>query len=138
MEQRHARLTTQVGSDSIRVGDHMSTLDVDAIQTNLEGQRVRLIEQLDELGATPSGDLRADLDYGDGFADAAATTAERTERIGLVDTLKGQLDEVEKALARLSDGTYGICANCGDAIPPERLEARPESTLCVACKSRNR
>lgn len=116
----------------------MSTLDVHAIQDNLESQKTRLIDQLDELGATPSGDLRSDVDYGDGFADAAATTAERTERIGLVDTIKGQLDEVEKALARIEAGTYGTCASCGEQIPPERLEARPESTLCVACKSRNR
>ncbi|MGA7272134.1 MAG: TraR/DksA C4-type zinc finger protein [Acidimicrobiia bacterium] len=116
----------------------MSTLDIDAIRTNLQGQRDRLIEQLDELGATPSGDLRVDLDYGDGFADAAATTAERTERIGLVDTLKGQLDEVEGALSRIEKGTYGVCAQCGVPIPPERLEARPESTLCVACKSGKR
>lgn len=116
----------------------MSTLDIDAIQTDLEGQRSRLVEQLDELGATPSGDLRSDLNYGDGFADAAATTAERTERLGLVETLKGQLDEVDKALERIEEGTYGQCAQCGKEIPPARLEARPESTLCIDCKSRNR
>lgn len=116
----------------------MSTLDIDAIQTDLEGQRSRLVEQLDELGATPSGDLRSDVNYGDGFADAAATTAERTERLGLVETLKGQLDEVDKALERIEAGTYGQCAQCGKEIPPARLEARPESTLCIDCKSRNR
>lgn len=116
----------------------MSTLDIDAIRENLENQRERLVEQLDELGATPSGDLKADLNYGDGFADAASVTAERTERLGLVDTLKGQLDEVDRALERIGDGTYGVCARCGQEIPPARLEARPESTLCVDCKSRNR
>jgi len=116
----------------------MSTLDIDAIQTDLEGQRSRLVDQLDELGATPSGDLRSDVNYGDGFADAAATTAERTERLGLVETLKGQLDEVDKALERIEAGTYGQCAQCGKEIPPARLEARPESTLCIDCKSRNR
>lgn len=116
----------------------MSTLDIDAIQENLENQRERLVDQLDELGATPSGDLRSDVNYGDGFADAAATTAERTERLGLVDTLKGQLDEVDTALERISEGTYGVCSNCGRDIPPARLEARPESTLCIECKSRSR
>lgn len=116
----------------------MSTLDIDAIRENLESQRKRLVEQLDELGATPSGDLKSDLNYGDGFADAAAVTAERTERLGLVDTLKGQLDEVDTALERIAEGTYGVCASCGQEIPPARLEARPESTLCVDCKSRNR
>lgn len=116
----------------------MSTLDIDAIRKDLEDQKARLVDQLDELGATPSGDLRSDLNYGDGFADAAATTAERTERLGLVETLKGQLDEVERALERVDEGTYGVCARCGNQIPPERLEARPESTLCVDCKSRSR
>lgn len=116
----------------------MSTLDIDAIRQDLEDQRTRLVDQLDELGATPSGDLRSDVNYGDGFADAAATTAERTERLGLVDTLKSQLDEVDKALERILDGTYGTCAQCGREIPAARLEARPESTLCVDCKSRNR
>lgn len=116
----------------------MSTLDIDAIRQNLESQRERLVEQLDELGATPSGDLRSDLNYGDGFADAAAVTAERTERLGLVDTLKGQLDEVDNALKRIEEGTYGICARCGKEIPAARLEARPESTLCVDCKSASR
>lgn len=114
----------------------MTALDIDAIREDLEAQRTRLVAQLGELGATPSGDLQADLNAGEGFADAAATTAERTERIGLVDTLKVQLDDVETALERIKEGNYGVCSNCGNPIAPERLEARPESTLCVTCKSR--
>lgn len=114
----------------------MTALDIDAIREDLEAQRTRLVAQLGELGATPSGDLQADLNAGEGFADAAATTAERTERIGVIDTLKGQLDDVETALERIKVGAYGVCSNCGNPIPPERLEARPESTLCVTCKSR--
>lgn len=116
----------------------MTTPDYDAIRTNLDAQRARLVAQLAELGASPSGDLEADLNAGEGFADAAATTAERTERIGVVDTLKGQLDEVELALRKLDEGTYGFCSNCGNPIPVERLEARPESTRCVACKALGR
>lgn len=116
----------------------MSTLDLDAVRQQLEEALDRLVEQLDEMGATRSGDLRADVNYGDGFADAAATTAERTERLGLIDSLKGQLDEVEGALDKLEDGSYGTCAKCGQPIPQARLEARPESTLCVDCKSTSR
>lgn len=116
----------------------MTTLDLDAIRQTLEDQRTSLVGRLGDLGASPSGDLESGLNSGEGFADAAAMTAERTERIGVVETLKGQLDEVERALKRLEEGTYGYCSSCGNPIAPERLEARPESTRCVTCKSLGR
>ena len=62
---------------------------------------------MDEFGAAETGDFRADIDFGGSFADAAAVTAERTEVLGLVDSLKVQLDDVDKALAHIEAGTYG-------------------------------
>ncbi|TAL16310.1 MAG: DNA-binding protein, partial [Frankiales bacterium] len=44
--------------------------------------------------------------------------------------------QVERALARLDEGTYGRCENCGNPIPKARLQAFPRATLCVACKQR--
>jgi len=76
------------------------------------------------------------VDYGEGFADAAAVTAERTEVIGLVDSLKRNLDDIDAALARIEEGQYGICARCGKEIGAARLEFRPESIYCVECKTR--
>lgn len=114
----------------------MSTIDITRARAALEAERDRLIHQLQELGATESGELRTDVEFGDGFADAGAATAERTELLGLVDTLKSQLEGVEAALARIERGTYGLCVTCGQEIPPARLEARPESISCVDCKSR--
>jgi len=102
----------------------------------LEAERIKLVHQLDELGATEGGDLRGDVDYGDGFSDAAAATAERTERIGLVESLKTMLDDVDQALGRIADGTYGTCKNCGKEIGSARLEFRPESRYCIDCKTR--
>jgi DnaK suppressor protein len=98
-------------------------------------ERARLVHQLRELGANESGNLRRDLDFGEGFADAAAVTAERTEVLGIVDSLKTRLDKVDASLARIDDGTYGICARCSDRIAPERMEALPISRLCISCKS---
>lgn len=115
----------------------MSTaIDHEAIRRTLLEERSRLVHQLEELGATESGELRADREFPDSFADAGAATAERTEVLGLIDSLKTQLDEIDEAVTRLDEGTYGICASCGDEIPPARLEARPASLLCVECKSR--
>ena len=44
-----------------------------------------------------------------------------------------EIASVQRALARIEDGAYGICVRCGDEIAPERLDARPEAALCIAC-----
>lgn len=110
-------------------------VDHSAAQEKLLSARARLVHQMSELGANESGELRHDLDFSEGFADAAATTAERTEVLGIVDSLKTRLDKVDASLARIEDGTYGICSRCANRIPPERMEALPISRLCVRCKS---
>jgi DnaK suppressor protein len=113
-------------------------MDLDGARAALKEERQKLIRQLDELGATETGDLRSDLEFGDGFADAGAATAERTEVLGLVETLKGQLESVDEALVKIDHGTYGSCDSCGKPIPAARLEARPASVLCVDCKNLRR
>ena len=112
----------------------MTAINLDSARTGLVEARARLVHQLTELGSEESGELRSDMVFGDGFADAGAATAERTEVIGLVETLKGQLDGVDAALERIAEGKYGTCANCGKDIDPARMEARPESIYCVDCK----
>ena len=111
------------------------TLDIPMAKKTLIQERKKLVHQLDELGAGESGDLKSDIDFGESFADAAAVTAERTEVLGLVDSLKGQLDDVDKALAHIDSGVYGTCDNCGKEIGADRMKFRPASVLCVDCKS---
>ena len=109
--------------------------DYSAAKRSLLAQREKLVRRLLELGADESGDLRRDLDFGEGYSDAAAATAERTEILGLVETAINRLGEVDAALARIEDGSYGVCAQCGTVISPQRMEIRPVSALCVKCKS---
>lgn len=111
-------------------------LDTAKAEEALKKEREQLVHQLNELGAAESGDLRSDIDFGGSFADAASVTAERTEVLGLVDSLKHQLDDVDAALAHIEAGTYGTCDNCGAEIDADRLQFRPASILCVACKSK--
>lgn len=106
------------------------------VQATLTEMRRNLVHQLAELGSNEAGELEAELHFRDAFADAASATAERTEVLGLVENLKIQLEDVDAALAKIEAGTYGTCSNCGKQIPTARLEARPESVLCVECKSR--
>jgi RNA polymerase-binding transcription factor DksA len=103
----------------------------------LRDERANLVHQLSELGANDDGQLRDDVSYGEGFADAAAATAERTEVIGLVESVKTMLDNVDAALERVAEGTYGTCAECGKKISRARIEFRPESIYCVDCKAKS-
>ena len=57
--------------------------------------------------------------------------SEQGENHTLADTLQAQLDLVQKALARIEDGTYGTCEVCGNDISPERLDAMPASSRCI-------
>jgi DnaK suppressor protein len=110
--------------------------DVQAATAVLQEERTKLIRQLAELGATPNGELTGDVDFGDGFADAAAATAERSELMGIVDNLARMLTGVDAALEKVEAGTYGRCERCGKDIEPARLEFRPTSRYCVDCKGK--
>jgi DnaK suppressor protein len=57
--------------------------------------------------------------------------------VGAANSLAATLADVERALAKLEDGSYGVCDSCGERIPDERLQAIPWATRCVAC-SRSR
>ncbi len=110
-------------------------LDIAKVERELRETRETVVHQMQELGATETGDLTGDVNYGDGFSDAGAATAERTEVMGVVDALKAQLDGIDAALEQIAGGTYGFCITCGDEIGDDRLEFRPESVQCVTCKT---
>ncbi|MEN8238795.1 MAG: TraR/DksA C4-type zinc finger protein [Actinomycetota bacterium] len=114
----------------------MPHVDLDNARRALSDERATVVHQLHELGADESGNLTGDVDFGDAFADAGAATAERTETIGIVRSLKKRLDEVDRATAKIDDGTFGICMVCGKDIGAARMEFRPTSVRCVECKSR--
>ena len=111
-------------------------IDRDTAAAALKAERAKLVHQLAEVGATESGDLTGDVDFGEGFADAAAATAERSEVLGIVENLRELLEDVDAALAKVNDGTYGICMYCGEEIPAARMEFRPTSLYHVDCKSK--
>jgi RNA polymerase-binding protein DksA len=61
---------------------------------------------------------------------------ERAQVAALTASAQRTLEEVDAALERIADGTYGVCQNCGRPIAPARLAARPTATLCVDCAQR--
>jgi RNA polymerase-binding transcription factor DksA len=104
------------------------------IGLDLEVSRQRSMNLSDGTEETGSGQ-RSGSGFGDHIADDATEVFERGKELGLEQTLELHLKQVERALSRVDDGTYGECESCGTAIPKARLDAIPEATLCVNCKS---
>jgi RNA polymerase-binding protein DksA len=115
----------------------METAELDRFQASLYSLREDLRKQLADLGANPDEDSLEGLEFDFGFADSAQSTAERGKVLALIDRLRTQLRDVERALKKIDQGTYGQCDNCGKEIPRERLEALPYTTLCVDCKQKS-
>jgi RNA polymerase-binding transcription factor DksA len=67
--------------------------------------------------------------------EGATIAFERSQVAALVLQVQGHLAEVEAAIQRLEDGTYGICERCGQPIAKARLEARPAASTCIRCAS---
>jgi RNA polymerase-binding transcription factor DksA len=101
------------------------------LRTSLEEEQGNLRARLAELSDGQDGSLAFDQN----FADTSQVTAERGEVDVLVGTLKETLVQVEDALRKLDQGTYGACERCGEAIAPARLEAKPEARRCINCAS---
>ncbi|MCD2442892.1 TraR/DksA C4-type zinc finger protein [Agromyces sp. SYSU K20354] len=60
-------------------------------------------------------------------------TQEWSQRTAVLADVNGELADIDRALARIADGTYGVCARCGKRITVGRLDARPTATLCIDC-----
>jgi RNA polymerase-binding transcription factor DksA len=70
--------------------------------------------------------------FDDNFADSGQVAAEQGENKVLAAQLRAELDEVERALGKLDEGTYGRCEVCGEEIASARLEAMPATRFCIA------
>ena len=101
------------------------------LRAELEQERSDLRARLSEMGLLSGGES-----FDQNFADSSQVTAERGEVEALAGSLRESLTDVEAALVKLDNGTYGTCEGCGQPIDPARLEAKPAARLCMECASR--
>jgi DnaK suppressor protein len=73
---------------------------------------------------------------GNDQADVGSNTFERDHEMSMAKNARENLELVEAAIARIDEGSYGICESCGEPIGKERLQAFPRATLCMQCKQR--
>ncbi|MDH4320355.1 MAG: RNA polymerase-binding protein DksA [Desulfobulbaceae bacterium] len=68
--------------------------------------------------------------------DRATAESDRNFELRIRDRERKLLSKIKAAIERIEEGTYGICDECGQDITPKRLEARPVTTLCIDCKTK--
>jgi len=116
----------------------VSAVDTDRFREALLEERARVeaaIQNLhDENPGTLSEDAGEETAYDNHLADTATETYDRELDYTLEENSGHVLGEIDAALKRIEEGTYGICTNCGKPIAVERLEALPWATLCIGCK----
>jgi DnaK suppressor protein len=111
-------------------------LDLDAIRGELEELRDRTRERLAVLGRRP--ELGSAQGFGKRIGDGTTEAVNRLTDIGVGNSLERTLARAERAVAKLDDGSYGICDACGDPISPGRMRALPGGVLCVRCAASER
>lgn len=97
-----------------------------AVLLERKSEHERLLEFTSRNSEAPS-DLEGEGDA----ADLGSDLLEREQAVSIRESIQERLADTLHALERLDSGTYGICEACGEPIPRERLEARPEARYCV-------
>lgn len=123
----------------------ISETTLEAIKTRLESEKGSIEEELKKI-AVPNekipGDWQSKFPYGSGESGTASLERQADEveeyatRLSMEGKLEERLAAVTAALKKIDSGIYGLCSNCGQAIPPERLEIFPEAALCVDCQKK--
>ncbi len=107
-------------------------------QRDLKQLRKLLNEKLEELIAEADRTVNGMDDGKENFpdpTDRASLESNRNFTLRIRDRERKLMGKIQEAIARIDDGTYGTCEECGERIGLDRLRARPVTTLCIDCKS---
>lgn len=106
-------------------------MDTDAIARDLSLRREALAAELAGLTAPP--EAGATVGFGKRVGDGTAEAVERLSTTATARSITKSLADVDRALLKIADGTYGRCDDCGTTIPTARLDALPATAHCVTC-----
>ncbi len=121
---------------------HISTDELEDLKTALDAEKAAVVEELADYGKVVEEDEDGEdefegssLSEGEESApeDAADNIEELQVNVPLVAELEARYRAIKSALARMQDGTYGRCEECGEEIDVERLEADAAAATCIAC-----
>jgi RNA polymerase-binding protein DksA len=115
----------------------MSQIDTSRFRDLLLEERERVRSAIEYLGEETAGNLEDETGeinasgVDNHLGDTATATYDRELDYTLADNSEQVLADIERALAKVDDGTYGVCEDCGKPIAPERLEAMPWARYCI-------
>jgi DnaK suppressor protein len=116
----------------------LSNKEIQELKEKLLSERKDLQAQFDELEELSFGsnqsDLSGEMGFDEEYADAGTATFERERDLSLVNNLRDLMERIDKALAKIDEGTYGLCDRCGKPIEKLRLKALPYANLCIKDK----
>ena len=111
-------------------------LDLEAIRAELEGRLDRDLRRVGKLAERP--ERGSAVSFGKRIGDGTSEAVSRLTDIGVGRSLERTTERAERALAKLDEGSYGICDACGGPISPGRLKAMPDGVLCLTCSAAQR
>lgn len=127
-----ARKKINESSDDTRTPERVSAEVIDEIKQALLAKKANLTRninsELDEMRTASEGHHLADMDDLGGDANDEETNYK------ILEIESAELDQIDYALERIENGTYGVCEECEKPINPERLRALPFASLCISCK----
>jgi RNA polymerase-binding protein DksA len=108
------------------------------LRKQLEEEKKKLLGEIEHQEASSrSDDVRREGSPFGKREEEATESLELEKRLALNKQVQEHLAEIEHALHKFEEGTYGLCDSCGKPIAPDRLEALPHASLCVECKAKN-
>ena len=112
-----------------------SQKELDDLRQRLLTERAELQEQLTTIEetqfATSQSDISGEVSFDEENADAGTFTFERERDLSIENNVRDLLGKIDRALARMDEGVYGVCSRCGRPIEKPRLKALPYADLCI-------
>ncbi|RQD60656.1 MAG: RNA polymerase-binding protein DksA [Desulfonatronovibrio sp. MSAO_Bac4] len=97
---------------------------------------IKMREEIQQKGENTIEDMTEDREMFADPADRASAESDRAFILRLRDRDRKLIQKIEQALQRIEEGSFGLCDDCGEDISVPRLKARPVTTLCIKCKSK--
>jgi DnaK suppressor protein len=110
----------------------MDQKDIDFFREHLK----QMLDDIEQKGKETLEDMTGDAENFADPADRASHESDRSFTLRLRDRERKLIRKIQEAMARIEDGTFGVCDECGEDIGVKRLKARPVTTQCIKCKSR--